>query len=243
MFLTAKLVTSAFYPGSGNRTLIAVHEWIEPFIYVFSTSSFGILVAIVMIIQNTPLSLGNILVLLIVLIISLPLAVAYSNRRRNMYERMRDAETQEIKVRILWNLFTEEAWGSGMDEEKLIDWSSPNESEKRIRAVLDQMLSDEDSLVEKDGEEIKLTDKYDTVEVLKRHGIPEPELRSIVSDYTKSTPTANPDSEDETIFYCHYCKKRFAESEMNQLQVENRECPECAGKLNLHASPRDRRRR
>jgi hypothetical protein len=53
----------------------------------------------------------------------------------------------------------------------------------------------------------------------------------------KQTPTAQPESDDETIFYCPEYKKRFAESEMNAIQVENWECPEYGGKMDLHANP------
>jgi len=45
--------------------------------------------------------------------------------------------------------------------------------------------------------------------MLRSNGVSESELRQVVTDYIKSTPTANPDSDDETIFYCHPCKKRF----------------------------------
>ncbi|WP_206750483.1 hypothetical protein, partial [Halorubrum sp. SP9] len=116
-------------------------------------------------------------------------------------------------------------------------------SEKQIRNVLNEMVSDEGSLVQREDGKIKLTDKYEAVKRLKHNGVPEPELRQIVPDYMKPSPTANPESDDETIFYCHSCKKHFAESEMSPLQVENRECPECGQGMDLHASPRSRRER
>jgi len=46
-------------------------------------------------------------------------------------------------------LFIEEAWGSGMDEDKLINWTMSNESEEQIRAVLDEIVSKEGSLVKR----------------------------------------------------------------------------------------------
>ncbi|TKX61058.1 hypothetical protein, partial [Halorubrum sp. SP9] len=115
VFLAAKLVTSAFYPSSKNRGLVALHEWVEPFIYVFSTSVFGFLVAVIVLIQNTFLSLSNLIVLPLVVIPSLIMAGAYSRKRRAAYERLRDAKADEVKFRLLWNLFIEEAWGTGMD--------------------------------------------------------------------------------------------------------------------------------
>ncbi|MEA1931944.1 MAG: hypothetical protein U9O06_10395 [Euryarchaeota archaeon] len=242
VFLAAKLLTSTFYPSSKNRALIALHEWFEPFIYVFSTFSFGLLVFVVVLVQNTFLSFSNLIIILLAGIPSLILAGAYSQRRSAVYERVRDAKAEEIKFRILWNLFIEEAWFSGMEEDKLIKWTMSDESEEQIRTVLDEMASAGGSLVQKEDEKVKLTDRDEAFRVLKRNGVPESELREIVTDYIKSTPAANPESEDETIFYCHSCKKLFAESEMSTLQVEHRECPECAGGLDLHASPRDHRR-
>lgn len=242
VFLAAKLVTSTFYPSGRNRVLIALHEWIEPFIYVFSTFSFGLLVAVIVLVQNTFLSLSNLIVVPLAVIPSLILAVAYSRKRSAEYERMRDAKAEEVRFRILWNLFIEEAWGAGMNQDQLIKWTITDESEEQIRGVLDEMVSEEDSLLKREDEKIKLTDRYETVKVLRRNGVPEAELREVVPDYIKSTPTANPDSDDETIYYCHSCKKLFAESEMNASQVDHRECPECAGGLDLHASPRGRRR-
>jgi uncharacterized Zn ribbon protein len=130
-----------------------------------------------------------------------------------------------------------------MGEDKLVNWTASDESEKQIRDVLNEMISDGDSLVQREDGKIKLTDRYEVVKLLKRNGVPESELRQVVPDYMKSSPTANPEDDDETIFYCHPCKKHFAESEMNPLQVENRECPECGGGMDLHASPRGRRER
>lgn len=241
VFLAAKLVTSAFYPSSKNRVLIALHEWVEPFIYVFSTSAFGFLVAVIVVVQNTPLSFSNLIIIPLAVIPSLILAVAYSRKRSATYERLRDAKAEEVKFRIIWNLFIEEAWGTGIDENKIVNWTASDESEKQIRDVLNEMLSDEDSLIQRENKKIKLTDRYEAVQVLKRNGVPEPELRQVVPDYTKPSPTANPDSDDEKIFYCDPCKKHFAESEMSPIQVENRECPECGGKMNLLSGPRDRR--
>lgn len=241
VFLAAKLVTSAFYPSSKNRFLIALHEWAEPFLYVFSTSAFGFLVVVMVLVQNTVLSFSNLIIVPLAVIPSLILAGVYSRKRSATFERLRAAKADEVKFRILWNLFIEEAWGTGIDEDKIVNWTASDESEKQIRGVLNEMVSDKDSLVQRENKKVKLTDRYEAVQVLKRNGVPESELRQVVPDYMKSSPTANPDSEDEKIFYCHPCKMRFAESEMSPIQVDNRECPECGGKMNLLAGPRGRR--
>lgn len=73
--------------------------------------------------------------------------------------------------------------------------------------------------------------------MLKRYLIRGFQPVDMTDDDIKGTPAAQPESDDERIFYCHDCKKLFAESEMTPIQVEHWECPECAGKMDLHADP------
>lgn len=59
----------------------------------------------------------------------------------------------------------------------------------------------------------------------------------MTDDHIKKTPTAQPESEDEKIFFCDECKKHFTESEMSDIQGMNNECPECGFTMSLHSGP------
>ena len=242
LFLFLKLATSTFYPGSESRLLIIFHEQVTPFGYMFASSLFLTVAILVILQQNTPLPLENVIIVIVSTAGSLYIARKYSQRTASAYENLREAEAKEIEERILWELLNEHAWGTGVETESLINFVRADESRERIQTVLDNIASSDDFPIEVGDNRVTVTDRYDLVDVLKARGFPESELRVAVPDYIKDSPTANPKSDEERIFYCHTCKKHFAESEMSALQVQNRECPECAQGLSLFSSPEHRRR-
>lgn len=241
LFLIAKLITSTFYPSSDSDLFLLVHEWIQPFVYSTSVALFISVTLLEIISQNTALPLPNLFAIIIGGVIAIYSGYKYSERTAATYEEHRELEANEIQGKILSEIARRHAWDEKINKKTLFR-SIHIDSQNRARNILEKMISDENIPIDDREGNIRITDKNKMAIKLKELGLSESQVRMWLPSHIKKSPTANPETETDRTFYCQDCKKWFAEGEMTELQIDNRECPECAGGLELIDDPSMNRR-